>query len=231
MKNFDRSGTVRTAFRDMKRTRSGAKVTVIALWLCAVAGCAMLTGCLGFLDPAKPTARHYVLTPLTTPGSVPAGAASSPLAVGLGLVKVPAYLFNTAIVIRKGTNEIEYVPNAFWAERLDKGIQNVMAANLAALLPSDRIQTSAWQKEEVSAELYVTIEQFEVDASGHGVLVARWRVLSPGGDDTLKSGRSRLTSQGPVPEADVSGAVATLSRLIGDLSGELAQALKTTRYK
>ena len=187
--------------------------------------CAGLTGC-SFLKPAKSTARHFVLTPL--PASGPATAASGSLAVGVGQVKLPAYLFDTSLAVRKGTNEIEYLPSALWAERLDTGFQRVLAANLAIVLPTDQVRLSAWQSEDVAAEVYVTIEQFDVDTSGRGVLVARWRILSPGGEKTLKAGESRLTRQGPPPDAGPSGAVATLSELVADLSRQLAQALKET---
>ena len=148
--------------------------------------------------------------------------------MGLGQVKLPAYLFNTSLAVRKGTNEIDYLPSALWAERLDTGFQRVLAANLAIVLPTDHIQLSAWQKDDVAAEVYVTIEQFDVDASGRGVLVAQWRVLSPGGEKILKAGGSRLTHQGPTPDAGASGAVATLSELVADFSRQLAQALKET---
>ena len=93
--------------------------------LSAITLCAGLAGC-GFLKPAKATARYFVLTPM--PATGPAPAASNSLAVGLGQVKLPAYLFNTSLAVRKGTNEIEYLPSAFWAERLDTGFQRVLAS-------------------------------------------------------------------------------------------------------
>ena len=105
----------------------------------------------------------------------------------------------------------------------------MLAANLAIVLPTDRIRLSAWQREDVAAEVYVTIEQFDVDAGGRGVLVAWWRILSPGGEKTLKAGESRLTARvrrrRPIP----SGAVATLSELVAEFSRQLAQALQETR--
>ena len=82
------------------------------------------------------------------------------------------------------------------------------------------------QKEASSGEVYVSLEQFDVDASGHGVLIAQWRVLSPGGEKVLKAGGSRLSRKGPPPGADASGAVATLSELVADLSRQVAQALR-----
>jgi len=57
------------------------------------------------------------------------------------------------------------------------------------------------------------------------VLVARWRIMSPGGDRTLKAGESRLTRQGPAPEKDPAGAVRTLSELLGEFSRGVTTAL------
>jgi uncharacterized lipoprotein YmbA len=194
--------------------------------LLALALTVSLTGCFGFLKPAKPTARHFVLTPL--PPAEAAAAPGASVVVGMGQVKLPPYLFDTSLAVRKGANEIDYLPTAFWAERLDTGLQRVLAANLATLLPTDQIRLSAWQNADVSVEVYVAIEQFEVDARGQGALVAWWRILSPGGEKTLKAGECRGTRQGPMPEKDPAGAVATLSELAADLSRQVAQAVKET---
>jgi uncharacterized lipoprotein YmbA len=201
--------------------RTGPHRVIARLVACVlVAG---FTGC-SFLKPAQSTTRHYVLTPI--PANAPADAGS--LAIGVGQVKLPAYLFDTSVALRRGTNEVEYLPAANWAERLDAGFQRVLAANLATLLPADRVYLSAWQKSDVTAEVHVIIEQFDVDASGRGQLVARWHIGSPGGDKVLQSGTSRLTHAGASPETDVSGAVATLSELIADFSRELAQSLRAS---
>ena len=198
------------------RPRAKALLTI----LCSIILVGAPTGC-SFLKPAQSTARYYVLTPVA---AAQPGSGSS--AVGLGQVTLPAYLFNTSMAIRKGTNEVEYSESAIWAERLDTGFQRVLAADLAMVLPTDQVRMSAWQRDEVSAEVYLTIEQFDVDAAGKGVLIARWRVLSPGGEKQLKAGTARLSREGPAPSAGSSGAVATLSELVADLSLQLAQALK-----
>jgi uncharacterized lipoprotein YmbA len=202
------------------------RLLLLAPLLLAVAASVSLTGCLSFLKPAKSTARHFVLTSL--PVAEPAAATRGSVAVGMGPVKIATYLFNTSVAVRKGTNEIDYLPTSFWAERLDTGLQRVLAANLATLLPTDQIRLSAWQTADVSVEVYVAVEQFDVDARGQGTLVAWWRLLSPGGEKTLKAGQTRLTRQGPLPDADPAGAVATLSELAADLSRQLAQAVKET---
>jgi uncharacterized lipoprotein YmbA len=193
-------------------------------WLLLLATCIYLTGCFGFLKPAQSTTRRFVLTPL--PAEEQVTATSSSMAVGVGQVKLPAYLLDSSLAVRKGTNEIDYLLSELWSERLDNGLQRILAANLSTLLPTDHIRLSTWRSEDVSVEVYVAIEQFDVDAGGRGVLVARWRLLSPGGETILKEASTRLTRQGPRPEADASGAVATLSDLIADFSRQLAQALK-----
>jgi uncharacterized protein len=202
------------------------RLPVLARLLLALAVGLSLTGCFGFLKPAKSTARHFVLTSL--PAAEPAAAPRNSVAVGMGPVKLAAYLFNTSLAVRNGTNEIVYLPSALWAERLDTGLQRVLAADLATLLPTDQIRLSAWQSVDVSVEVYIAVDRFDVDARGQGVLVAWWRTLSPGGEKILKAGESRLTRQGPPPDADPSGAVATLSELAADLSRQLAQAVKET---
>ena len=199
-----------------------AAVLAVMVLFAGVSGCS-------FLKPARSTARHYVLSPVPAIGATTVAPGS--IAVGLGQVKIPAYLFNSLLAVRKGTNEIEYLPSTFWAERLDSGFQRVLAANLAILLPTDRISLSVWQRSEVMAEVYVTLEQFDVDASGRGVLVTRWRILSPGGDKVLKAGSSRLSRQGPPPDSGVSGSVGTLSELVADFAAQLATALKETTLR
>ena len=194
--------------------------------LLALAACMSLTGCFGFLKPAPSTARYFVLTPLPVAG--PVAATNGSVAVGVGQVKLPAYLFNTSLAVRKGPNEIDYHPFALWAERPGTSLQRVLAANLAVLLPTDQIRLSAWRSEDVAAEVYVAVEQFDVDTSGRAVLVAWWRIVAPGGEKTLKAGESRLVRQGQAPGPDPSGAVATLSELVADLSRQLAQAVKET---
>jgi uncharacterized lipoprotein YmbA len=188
----------------------------IACLLMAIATCLSLTGCFGFLKPTHSAARTFVLTPL--PVAASATARPGALAVGVGQVKLPAYLFNASLAVRMGTNEINYLPSVLWAERLENGLQ----------LPTDQVRLSAWRSEDVSAEVYVAMEQFDVDARGQGVLVAWWRILSPGGEKTLRAGEVRLARQGPPPDGDPSGAVATLSELVADFSRQLAQAVQET---
>jgi hypothetical protein len=187
--------------------------------------CACVTGC-SFLEPAPDISRHFVLSPL--PATEAANVASGTSDVGVVHVKIPAYLLNSSLAVRKGANEIVYPPGTLWAERLDTGIPRVLAADLSSLLPRDQIRLSVGPGDDAAKEIGVTIEQFDVSSTGHAVLVAKWRILSPEGEKMLRSGESRLSRSGPAPDTDPSGAVGTLSDLIADLSRQLAQALNGT---
>jgi len=187
--------------------------------------CASVTGC-SFLEPAPDTSRHFLLTSL--PPTETANVASGTWRVDVIHVKIPSYLFNSSLAVRKGTNEIVYPPGTLWAERLDTGIPRVLAADLSSLLPSEHIRVAVETSEDIAREIGVTVEQFDVSLSGQAVLVAKWRISSPGRENILHSGESRLSRSGPAPDTDPSGAVGTLSDLIADLSRQLAQALNGT---
>jgi uncharacterized lipoprotein YmbA len=189
--------------------------------LVAAAATLALSGCLN-LKPAQQSAKYYVLSP-----SVPAATNSAPApgAIGVAQTKLPDYLFRDAFAVRKSNNEINFLLMDSWAERLNVGFQRVLAADLSARVPA-QIRLSEWRMADVTAGVYVTVEQFDVDEQGQGVLVAWWRVVSPAGDKILKSGQFRAKLSGPVPGIDTKGAVATLSALIGQLSEEIAAAVR-----
>lgn len=188
----------------------------------AAASC--LGGCFGFLSPVKATERHFVLAP------VPAEGLPKPdprgIVVGIGTVKVPGYLLGSSFAVRNGPSEVEYSHSILWAERLDAGIQRVLAANLSSLLPTDQVRFSTWRSDDVNAEIYVTVEQFDVDTSGNAVLAAWWRIQAPGGEDLRSSFLTRLTRQGPNPDVDPAGAIGVMSELLGELSRGVADAIR-----
>ncbi len=193
----------------------------LRLTLVTAAG-ALLAGCL--LRPTTTKTHSFVLTPIPVPEN--SAPASAHLPIGVGLVKMPEYLARTSMAVRKTTNEIEYLENDLWAESLDRSFQRTLAANLATLLPTDQIHISAWQPHSVAMAVYVSVDQFDVNAEGRGTLLAWWRVVTPVGDKVLKSGETTLRRNGPAPRANPQALAATLSELTADFSKVLAQAIR-----
>jgi uncharacterized lipoprotein YmbA len=184
--------------------------------------CVTMSGCL--LKPVTLATRHFVLAPVST--NEPAPVVAEPLPVGIGLVKIPAYLKRDSMAVRHGTNEIEYLEDALWAERLDQSLQQTLALNLSKLLPSDRIYLTDWGHDQVRASVYVSVQQFDVDIKGQGTLVAQWRINGPDDNTPLKSGQTRLVQAGSAPRGHPEAIAATLSELTAEFSRELAQAIR-----
>ena len=131
---------------------------------------------------------------------------------------MPDYVSEKAFAMRTGTNEIVYLDSIEWAERLGTGLQRVLAANIGTLLPTDQVRLSMWGAEAVAVEVDVTVQRFDVDSHGQGVLMAWWRILSPGGEKVVASGRVSATRQGPRPNKDPRGAAALMRALAAELT-------------
>lgn len=187
----------------------------------AVALCAGLAGC--FSPHTLPT-RHFVLNALPPADSAP----SRDVRLGVRVGAMPEYLLSTSIAVRQSAHEIRYLETALWAHRLDKGFERVLAANLSTLVPANHVRLGAWRAEDVTLEVHVTVELFDVDKDGKGTLVAWWRLTTPGGTRTLDSGVARLSKAGKPLEGDPQNIVTTLSELTADFSRQLAGAVQNT---
>ena len=161
--------------------------------LCTCLALTLAGGCLRpnrAVDPA----RSYVLSPLSLKSTEAIGAGRD-FGLGIAPVELPSYLLENRIVLRNGTSEVRYSENHRWAERLDKGLQRVLAENLAVLLDSDRVLLSAWRRRDVQAELHLAVQRFDCDDRGQVVVDARWRIAAPGGETTLLSRHSHIMRQ------------------------------------
>jgi uncharacterized lipoprotein YmbA len=186
---------------------------------------ALLSGCM--LKPVRVSTRQFTLAPI--PSSEPrpvASTASEHLSVGIGFVKMPSYLLHNSMAFRKGSNEIEYLENATWSERLNESFQRDLAANLIDLLHSDSIYLTDWGHDQVTVAVHINVQQFDVDISGRGTLIAQWRITAPGSDVPLKSGRARLERTGVSPRGKPEVIAATLSDLVAQFSRDLAQSVR-----
>jgi uncharacterized lipoprotein YmbA len=181
----------------------------------------LLTGCL--LKSATVPARHFVLTPIPAEESSPAQKEHAWFEIGF--IKMPAYLLRDSIAIRNGTNEIEYLENALWAERLDQSFQRALMADLCRSVAADNTHFAGTDRKKESVRIFITVHQFDVDTRGHGTLVAQWRIAAPDGNE-LMSGHASLARTGRPPRGDPAAIAATMSELTAEFSNELARSLK-----
>lgn len=187
--------------------RSNYPITLIC-GLCLLAG-----GCL--IKSARAPTRHFILSPLPPPEH--ALAAAQPPAIEVGFVKMPSYLLQDSMVIRKSATEIDVFQDALWAEPLDEGFRRVLEDDLSSLPDSRHVSLSL--SEPVAVR--VTVQRFDVDTQGRGTLIASWQLTHPGSEKPVKSGLAHLTRPGPSPLANPQAIATTLSALISEFSREL----------
>jgi uncharacterized lipoprotein YmbA len=197
------------------------KFNVVLLSVVAVGG-VLLNGCLS--RPPTLNVRHFVLAPIAT--NEPASTATKNLSVGIAFVKMPTYLLRKSIAVRNGANEIEYIEDALWAERLDQSFQRTLAANLSRLLPSANIHLTDWPRDQEVIRISIDVQQFDVDSSGNGTLNAHWRISAPNSDQQSKAGQARLTRAAASPRGHPEVFATTLSDLTAEFSRELAQSIR-----
>jgi uncharacterized lipoprotein YmbA len=194
------------------------------------------TGCFN-LKPTTASPRYFVLAPVPSPtpekGSVtpsrPAPVETSHnVAPGLAIapIKLPDYLTKKSVAIRKSANEVAYLESALWAERLDEGFLRVLTANIAGRLPGHKVLGMASRKDDLDLQLRLTVQQFDVNSAGDGVLTADWRIVSAAGGKTVNAGRFHAARKGPNPERDPAGAISTLGALVNDLSGDITKVIR-----
>jgi uncharacterized lipoprotein YmbA len=174
-------------------------------------------GCLG----RSPTTRVYTLAPLAP--AAPAAAATGPV-IGLGPVTLPGYLDRPQIVTRRSADELALGEFDRWAEPLEQAVPRILGEDLAALLGTERLAAHPWARTRgVTHQIAVEVLRFDGPLGGPVTLDARWRVLDPAGRELLVR---RSTLREPAGGGDHAALVAAMSRALGALSRELADAVR-----
>ncbi len=184
--------------------------------------CTILAGC-GSTEPS----RFYLLDAVSGPGDAAAGTAAD-LSVGIGPVALPGYLSRPQIVTRSASPEISVAEFDRWAEPLDENVVRVLADNLSALLGTDRIAVFPWNgAQPLQYRVTVDVTRFDGELGGSAVLSARWALSGEAGAKLLTVRKTTLTE--PVEAGGgYEALVGAQSKLLGELSKEIATAITTT---
>jgi len=189
----------------MKRVGSALLLTLV------------LTACFG---PRADPSTFFQLSP------VPAPVVESPIAVSLGLgpVTLPAYLDRLQIVTRLSPNQLDVSETERWAEPLSESVLRTLQQNLAELLPGSSFVRFPWYPSEAPTyAVSVDVHRFEGDGVGTVVLDASWTLSRLGDRVDARAVHLEETGGGPT-RADQ---VAVLSRLLAQLSTEIARGVRT----
>ena len=184
-----------------------------------------LAGCGSLLPKPKPdSSRIFVLFSPLQAAERQDSDPSGQISLGVGPVRLPAYLDRREIVMRVAQDRLELSENDRWAEPLDENLTHVLAQNLSILLGSDRIITYPWPIEQKpDYRVQIQVLRFESNAAGEAQLSARWAVIDDTGKETPNLKASRLTRQ--AKEKSTDGSVAALSETLADFSKEIAKTV------
>jgi hypothetical protein len=193
-----------------------SRLAAILVVLTAVVGCA----------GSKPP-NYYILRSIQNPGlEVRAEGAQQDLAVEVGPVKIPEYLDRPQIAARSAGNSLQFAEFDKWAEPLEKNLMRVLADNLSAMIPSERVSIFPWPK-SMPVQYRVTLEVIHLEKMPDEkvILDTGWNILGSDGENLLVMRRSRLMQ--PVESAGYEGVVSAESRAVEALSREIAAALRS----
>jgi len=189
-------------------------------------------GCGGLLAPKPDLTRYYLLASLSEMGqrggpepSEPSTAV--PISVGLGPIRLPGYLDRERIVVRASANRLELLDLSRWAEPLEQSLYRVIAENLAGLLGTNDIRLFPFSGPAPEVKLQIDIRRFETSEDYSATLAACWFVKDGRSDEVLACRETRVTK--PARDRSISGSVGALSEALGELSVQMASAVRTIR--
>ncbi len=199
----------------MKRTRCVFHPAVLFIFTAAaIAGCAN-----------TPPAQFYIMSPVLSSSTAESiQSEGGGVFLEIGPVTVPSYLERPQIVTRTGENELHVEDFHQWVELFEKNITRVMAENLSAALSTDRIEFfPARRSSPVDYRISIDIIQFDANQAGQVVLIARWQILNRDRESLVPQQRSRFEET--IEFVSYDGIAAGMSRLLGKLSRQLAEAV------
>ena len=196
-------------------------------WMLTLVVALIFAAC-SVLPPHQDRSHFILLAPSSTQGSVGAqigeGEKLTSAAIGLGPIQLPEYLDRPELVIRTSPNGFELSGTERWAEPLSDNFRHVLASDLTNLLGTDNIVQYPWYPgTRLEYTVRVQVQRFEVDTSKTAVLVARWELRTPQGDQTLTTRDIHLSHAMTSLAGDV--AAAALSDELAELAGQIASAV------
>ena len=183
--------------------------------LLALAGCAT----------TSPT-TFYILSSMPSAAGQSPATARDKLSLGIGPVALPGYLDRPQVVSLASANRLQLAEFHKWAEPLQDNFSRVLAENLSILLATDHVAIMP-QRRATPIDYQITFEvnRFDADSDNTVSLVARWNIFGKDGKKLLVMRKSSIT-EASTSANDKEAVVAAMSSALGDLSREIAMALK-----
>jgi len=182
--------------------------------------CALLIACSGSACGSS-AVTYYSLT--ASPMQASFSSHGGPV-IEVRHVRFPGYLNNPQIVTSDGKGEVSVDERNRWVEDLGANFQRTFVQDLSASLNSSDVYVSGFASRPPSVVVEVDVVRFEQDTSGASHLTARWLVSRADSGGKGRSAVAVLTE--PAGSSGYEARVAALSRLVGSLASQVAQAVR-----
>jgi uncharacterized lipoprotein YmbA len=192
-----------------------------------LAGCAV-TDATKFYTLGQPAAASVESSASASIALTPPGGAdrTSTVSIGVGPVTMPGYLRRSQIVTRSGVDQVDVAMFHRWAEPLEDGIARVLAEEIGARVPTDRIVMFPWRgavARSIGYQVVVAVTRFDGQSGGDITLDTRWRIVGKDGEDlAFRRSTMRETATGPGYEP----LIAAMTRAVGALGQEIALEIR-----
>jgi len=194
------------------RLRLGLLVVGLVAWW----GCA-----------SSESAKFYTLSPLATSGEVRSekNRTATDRAIGIGPVRLPEYLVRKEIVTRTDANKIELGEYDLWGGSLQDDFSRTLLENLSLLLAGQQLSLYLWPgMGAVDYRVGMEVTRFDGIRGGDVILIAAWAIREGQSNKVVTVQNSRI--QEPTGAQSYEAMVGGMSRALGRLSREIAEAIK-----
>lgn len=145
-------------------------------------------------------------------------------AIGVGPVKLSAYLDRQQIVTRSGSNVVELSEFHRWAEPLKINVGRVLRDNLSMLLNTEHILLFPWTKAaKVEYKVVADILRFDAGPDNKARLEVRWSIIRVIDSEILLAKKSSLNAH--TGSTEYAAIVAAQSQTLADFSREVAASI------
>jgi uncharacterized protein len=164
-------------------------------------------------------ARFYSLGSTATPD----GAPSTPAAVMVGPVTIPAAVDQPEFVVQVAPNRVEVDEFNRWVSPLSDSIARAVAGDLVVLLGTPEVASAELANFAPDYRVTIDVQRFESVQGQAATVEAVWTVRKSAGGE-IRSGRTVVRE--PVQGQGFEALAAAHSRAVARMSGDIAAAIR-----
>jgi uncharacterized protein len=178
-----------------------------------------------------PAVRYYTLNPsLEMQPDISQAVFENTLAIGVGPVEFPKFLYRPQILTRISQHRVEVSEFHRWAGSFSEDFLRVLAKNISMLLSTDRVAAYPWTDQfSPTYSIQLIVEQFDGRFGGQVVLNVTWSVRNQ--KDTNQAIFKHTRIKEPVSAGDYDALVAAQSRALGTLSRAIVDEIEKLSHR